>query len=167
MGEPESGATDCLLAYAKQCGISIDLQSDPMGIGEDGIVWKSSRLTALKAFYREKNFLKELDCYERLAEFGVTEVAGFTVPELLGKCGQFLVLELGIVAPPRLLDFGKAYLDWPGPLPSDVLEEHLQLRSDEYSESDWDRVMDAFYELKQYGIYYYDLRPANIQMRGE
>tara|TARA_A100001391_G_scaffold181311_1_gene147173 strand:+ start:396 stop:899 length:504 start_codon:yes stop_codon:yes gene_type:complete len=167
MGSSEWDVTSSLLAYAKLRGISIDIESEPLGIGEDGKVWRTSRSTAAKAFYREKNYLRELDCYERLREFAATDVAGFAVPELIESSDELLVIEMGIVTPPRLLDFGKAYIDRPGPFTSDYLEEYLELCSQEYSEDDWDRVMEAYYELRSYQIYYYDLRPANIQVSAD
>ncbi|TWT97438.1 hypothetical protein [Neorhodopirellula pilleata] len=165
MGSSDIEIFECILEYAKQNDISIDVDGEPLGIGEDGAVWESSRLTAVKVFYRERNYLAELKCYERLANLSVTEVAGFAVPELISFSDELFVIEMGLVSPPRLLDFGKAYLDRPGDYPDELLREHLENCSRSYSPEDWSRVLDAYQELKSYQIYYYDLRPANVQVR--
>lgn len=167
MDSREEVAISSLLEYANLETISIDIDSDPLGIGEDGVVWESSRNTAVKAFYRFKNYDRELSCYLRLRDFCITEIAGFSVPELVGSHDDLLVIEMGLVSPPRLLDFGKAYLDFPADYPEGVLEDHLENRSHDYSEEHWELVLQAFYDLMSYGIYYYDLRPANIQVCSE
>lgn len=165
MGKSDNEVTGSLQEYAKSRFISIDIDTVHLGIGEDGMVMETSRKTAAKAFYRRKNYLRELGCYERLRDFCVESVSGFAVPELVDFDDTLWVIEMGIVSPPRLLDFGKAYLDIPPEYPEGVLEEHLENRAKDYSIEDWSMVLSAYYELASYGIYYYDLRPANIQVR--
>ncbi|TWT72286.1 hypothetical protein [Crateriforma conspicua] len=96
--------------YAAEHGLAIMAR---LGFGEDAWVLKSDRHTAVKVFYREKNYCNERDCYERLAEFEVTEIAGFTVPKFVRCDDSRWIVEMGIVTPPRVLDFGKAYLNRP------------------------------------------------------
>lgn len=77
------------------------------------MVWPTDRNTAVKAFYREKNYRNERNCYERLANLMIEEVSIFTIPKMVGCHEYLLTIEIGIVSPPRILDFGKAYLDTP------------------------------------------------------
>ena len=135
-----------------------------LGFGEDGFVWRSIGMTAVKAFYRSRNYTVELDCYTRLSTWnGVTDLAGFAVPALLGHDDRLMVIEMGLVAPPCVLDFGKAYLDRPGDYPEGVLEDSLDSFRENYSERDWERVEELVSDLQTFGIYYYDLKPGNIQ----
>ena len=83
----------------------------PLGVGTDGAVWYTTRFTALKAFYKERNFELELECYHRLHAAELQKVGGFWVPQLIGHDAHLLVIEMSIVKPPYVLDFGKVYLD--------------------------------------------------------
>ncbi|MCM2371912.1 hypothetical protein [Aporhodopirellula aestuarii] len=167
MMQADNLLTSLLTAYLNEREDGIPNPNAPLGIGEDGAVYRTASRTAVKIFYRSKNYERELGCYLRLRDVEVTEVAGFAVPELIDHDDERLIIEMGIVTPPRLLDFGKAYLDRPGPFSPDLIAEHFESKSADYSDADWSRVLDAYYELKSYGIYYYDLRPANIQVRAE
>jgi len=57
--------------YAKLSDLLLDLET-PLGRGTDGHVWKSNRNTAIKAFERERNYLQERRCYQRLKEHQVS-----------------------------------------------------------------------------------------------
>jgi hypothetical protein len=90
----------------------VELISSPMlGAGTDGSVWQTRQGTAVKAFGSSWNFLDELECYRRFSERKVSSIKGLTIPRLEGYDQTLLVLELTIVKPPYLLDFGKVYLD--------------------------------------------------------
>jgi hypothetical protein len=93
--------------YADLHGISIEKS---LGYGSDGTVWKTSR-TALKVFHSSRIFTVELECYRRLQEAGVTEIYGFAVPQLAAHHDELLALEMSLVNPPYVLDFGKVTLD--------------------------------------------------------
>lgn len=166
MGRSEAETTEAGLLYAQQNTIAIDI-GKPLGVGEDGMVWLSSNNSAVKAFYREKNYENERDCYFRLQDTDTTEIAGFTVPRFLAHDDELMVVEMGLVSPPRILDFGKAYLDRPAPFPPDVLEQSMTDYAENYTEEDWHLVERAVAELRWIQIYYYDLRPGNIQVRAE
>ncbi len=81
-----------------------------LGFGMDGAVWKSSRNSAIKVIERNETYFRERDCYRRLLEDEVTVLAGFVVPYLIDYDNILQVVEMSIVAPPCVLDFGKAYL---------------------------------------------------------
>lgn len=84
-----------------------------LGHGLDGTVWETTRQSALKACYRLEAFQRERDCYRRLFEHDVVSLAGLSVPQLLDYDNRRQIIEMTIVFPPCILDFGKAYVDSP------------------------------------------------------
>lgn len=153
--------------YAKSKGIRI-IRKDKLGFGSDGHVWPSSAKSAVKSLEREKNYRDEVECYRRLKAGGVTRIGMFNVPVLEGFCDRLLVIEMSIVQPPYLLDFGKVYLDRP---PTHLYDEQMMANAmAEWRErfgSRWGKVAAAMHWLKKYGIYYYDPRPANVSFGDE
>lgn len=83
----------------------------PLGSGIDGRVWPTSHDTAVKVFERQHNYLLERESYQRLRAANVTKLRGFAVPELLDFDDELLVIEITIVSPPFILDFGKVHFD--------------------------------------------------------
>jgi hypothetical protein len=96
--------------YAVQKEIAVDFER-PLGAGIDGRVWPSNHETAVKVFERQHNYLLERESYQRLDAAGVTELRGVAVPELVDFDDELLVVEMTIVSPPFLLDFGKVHFD--------------------------------------------------------
>ncbi|QDT74909.1 hypothetical protein [Lacipirellula limnantheis] len=93
-------------AYADSKGIVVDFQA-PFGEGQDGTVWPTSRGSALKLFYRPENYEDERNCYLILKAAAVEKVGSLHVPRLVEYDDSFLAIEMGMMKPPRLLDFGK------------------------------------------------------------
>jgi hypothetical protein len=154
-----------VLRYAKERGRKgeIDVES-PLGAGIDGIVWKGLT-TAIKAFYREHNYLAEKACYLRLRDRGAPEsIAGFWVPILEGYDDFLMIIEMQLVSPPYVIDFGKAYLDQvPSRIPP-VSREGIR----EAFEEKAPRVLHLLATLQgSYGIHYLDPRPGNIMFGDE
>lgn len=85
------------------------------------------------------------------------------VPSFVDADERFMAIEMGVVKPPRLLDFGKVYLDRPPPYWGDV---EIRARFDAEGRwlfgSHWPDVLVALEELKELGIYYVDPKPGNI-----
>lgn len=79
-----------------------------LGFGTDGGVWSTDRSTAIKVFSRTKNYAIELESYRRLQEAGITDLIGFTVPELFGWDDELLVIEMSLVKPPMSWTSGKS-----------------------------------------------------------
>lgn len=137
-----------------------------LGFGTDGSVWRTSRRTAVKGLYLEQTFSREVTAYQRLAECGLNTLHGLAIPELLGNESDLLVIEMTILRPPFLLDFGKAYVDRPPPYWNDE-----QLMANAYRE--WEELLDERWQevaallgaLQSLGIYYVDPRPGNIVFR--
>jgi hypothetical protein len=151
--------------YGELEGIQINFES-PLGSGTDGAVWMSDRNTAVKALYRQKNYSHELECYQRFARAGVTNLAGFNVPKLVGHSDELMIVELGIVKPPFILDFAKVCLDNPPDFDPEVLEEADRENEERFGEQYWSRVRVLLWVLRsRYGIYYQDPKPGNIMFK--
>jgi hypothetical protein len=153
--------------YAKSRNII--LRADhTLGYGSDGTVWQSNRPSAIKVLENEKPYRTEKGCYLRLQSDGVSSLEGLTIPALIDFDDQLMVLEIEIVRPPFLLDFGKAYLDVPPPYWGDqqiVANMHAEGR--ELFERDWPRVLSVLAALRRLGIYYVDPKPGNISFGDE
>jgi hypothetical protein len=148
--------------YAQSREIRIE-RKDRLGHGSDGTVWKSSALSAVKALYAEKNYANELESYKRLKEAGIRQLNGFFVPELVDFDDELMIIEMSIVEPPYLLDFGKVYIDRPPPYHNDPqLMANAQAEWQEWFGKHWARVAGVLQRLENYGIYYVDPRPSNI-----
>lgn len=65
--------------------------------------------------YLRSTYERELAAYRRLHEIGWEQLHGLNIPHLLNFDNERLVIEMTIVHPPFLLDFGKAYVDRPPP----------------------------------------------------
>lgn len=155
--------TETAEAYALLRGFELTGQ---LGAGLNGRVWKvrdnRKRAWALK-IQDEQGFKLERACYERLAELGVTEVAGFNVPVLIHAEEGWRAIEMSIVDRPFIVDFAQAYLDRPPEFPEEVWQECLETWESRY-EDDWPQVKQALRELRLLGIYYLDVHRGNIAL---
>lgn len=133
-----------------------------LGDGTDGNVWKTDRNTAVKAFNHQKNYFMELACYQRLGEYDVTEINGFSVPRLIDFDESVLAIEISVVKPPCVIDFGKAYLDSEPEHSPETWQEHHREQC-ELWEDRYEKVQGILWKLRQIGIYYRDAKPGNIQ----
>lgn len=140
-----------------------------LGFGIHGMVFATegnveSGASALKVHENREPFLRERDVYERLAERGVVEICGFSVPQVIGWDDELLAIEMTVVKPPFVLDFAGAYLDWPPEFPEEVWEERLSKWREEFGD-DWATVQSILGELEDMGIHMLDPSPANIRFR--
>ncbi len=148
--------------YVQSRKLSLDCQY-PLGAGIDGCVWRTSRPSALKLCEREKSFREEVESYLRLQDQNVRRIQEFAVPRLIGWDEPLMAVEISIVAPPFLLDFGKVYLDTPPPYWDDT-----EIMGDWHAEGQenfgdrWPKVLSLIGSLQQYGIWYVDPKPGNI-----
>ena len=146
--------------YAQRASIS--LGAAPLGFGDDGAVWTTSRHTVLKIFERSTNYALELECYQRLAAAGIRKLREFEVPALLNHDETLLAIEMGFVNPPYILDFGKAYLSDPR-FPEHVIAEWNERMAFWWGD-EVKRVRLALFALRQFGIWYYDAKPGNVAL---
>src|SRR4051794_24223342 len=135
--------------------------TDRLGGGTDGEVWRSNRKTAVKAFQYPKNYYMELPCYQRLGDRGVTKIRQFAVPRLVGWDGELLVIEMGLVSPPCIIDFGKAYLDREPDHSPEQWADHFASQREIWEEK-YNEVQGVLWSLRQMGILYRDAKPGNI-----
>lgn len=140
---------------------------EQLGAGTDGSVWATTNNSAVKAVEREKNYTIELRCYQRLMEHGVKDIDGLTVPQLLGFSATLRVIEMTLVHPPFLLDFGKAYLDEPSPYTQEQLAEWRRSWHQFFPKGDIQRVNKVLRLLRGHGIEYVDPKPWNIRFHKE
>lgn len=154
-----------VIEYAVARHISVDF-THQLGYGNDGIVWITDQLTAVKAFLRVGNYSRELGCYQRLEELGIDEIGEFEVPSLVDFDADLLIVEMTLVTPPFLLDFGKAHLDHPPDYTPEVLADWESERRELFGDR-WPQVQEALGWLQSYGIHYYDAKPGNITFGNE
>jgi hypothetical protein len=155
MSESFSNLENRAREFAEQSGIQLET---PLGHGIDGNVWRTSRQSALKVFARQDTFERERDCYRRLFENEIERLAGFEVPQLM----ELWAIEMTVVSPPCILDFGKAYVDRQPDYSPEALAEAEQAERELFSEAEWKQVRLVRAALRQYGIHYFDARPSNI-----
>lgn len=134
-----------------------------LGGGSDGDAWEFDG-NVIKAIVNNEKYQRESGCYLRLRERNVQSLCGFTVPRLIGLDDELLIVEMGYVNPPCVLDFGKAYLD---EIPdyygtSTVMEDWDREGRENFGDENWLVVRGIHASLKQLGIYYMDTKPGNI-----
>lgn len=103
-----------------------------------------------------------------MKEADIHHIGLFDAPFLEDFERELQVVEISIVQPPYLLDFGKVYLDLP---PTHLDDEQMLANAlEEWIErfgKRWSKVNHAMKMLEQLGIYYYDPRPGNISFGDE
>lgn len=114
---------------------------------------------------RERTYLNERDAYLRLRDENVRYLGIFAVPSLVDYDDEHRIVEMAIVSPPYLLDFGKAYVDRDAPYTDEQKEESLDACRELFEPNDWELIEDALLDLRLLGIEYLDIKPANIRAR--
>lgn len=127
----------------------------------DGEVWESDQQTAIKALRRQQNYIAELECYQRFTKNDVIAIREFAVPRLVDFHDPLLVIEMGFVFPPYIIDFAKCRLDSPFDFSQEVMDDWNEAGM-EIFEDRWPTVKSLLRSLEQYGIYYLDAKPGNI-----
>jgi hypothetical protein len=149
--------------YAKNNGRRI-VRKARLGGGTDGEVWRSTRPSAIKVVLNARNYRDELESYQRLKAANIHNLRGFDIPRLVGWDDSLQVIEMSIVTPPYLLDFGKVYFDGP---PTGVYDRDRMKMAEAEAKanfgSQWPAVARVLYALQaKVGIWYVDPKPANI-----
>ncbi|MGB6044168.1 MAG: hypothetical protein WBF93_13495 [Pirellulales bacterium] len=144
----------------------LDLESC-LGAGTQGSVFVfnnplQSRRVAVKFHQQEIAYQRERDVYLRLNELEIVEVHAHEVPQLIDFDDELLALEMTIVSPPFVLDFGGAYLDRPPDYSPEVWADWRAMKSEAF-EGNWPAVQQILAEFESYGIYVADLNPGNIK----
>lgn len=152
-------------AYAEKHALIV---GEPLGSGIHGSVWMLLRgprpVSALKIHGSADAYRREREVYLRLQERGVRGVRGLSVPELIRYDDALRALEMTIVSPPRILDFGADHLDWP-PEFSDEIWADWERKNEEQFGADWPAVQMIIGDFEDMGIFLLDPSPANIRFR--
>jgi hypothetical protein len=138
------------------------------GVGQDGFVLRTGRLTAVKFFDRADRFQRELEVYQVLRAKGINEIAGHRVPQLIDVDEELRAIEISIVERPFLLDFAGAKRPEEVPdFEQHVIDEHLA-RLQELFEDRWADVLHvAEMFRRQTGFVLLDIHPGNIAFASE
>jgi hypothetical protein len=159
-----SEAMERVTDYAESHGLTLIRR---IGWGKDGVVFETSRGTVVKALAERRPYFNEISVYLRLLDRKVQFVEGFEVPILRAFDDELMIIEMGIVSPPCVLDFANAGLD--GPLhdfPLDVLAAQ-EAENEEVFEERWPTVVRIRSALRRLGIHIADLNPNNIMFPPE
>jgi hypothetical protein len=149
--------------YADRREVTIDWD-DRLGNGQDGAVWKTDKNSAVKAFYHESNYRTELRCYQRLRDHRIEDICGLEVPVLVDHDDELRVIEMDIVEPPYILDFGKAYIDEPPPYSATELATWQREWIRYFPRQDLPKIRLVLAKLRGIGIDYVDPKPSNIRL---
>jgi hypothetical protein len=90
--------------YARRHGLKFNLKQQ-LGAGTDGNVWATSRRSVIKVFGRQRTYLTELRCYQRLTSKQIREIDGLTIPRLLDYADDLWIFEISLVHPPYPIAF--------------------------------------------------------------
>jgi hypothetical protein len=126
---------------------------------------RGARRYVVKVHERVSSYQVERECYRRLAARHTVYLQGHALPMMIGADDALGVLELTIVSPPYVLDFGKARLDSPLEAfwPEHVLDERWAHWESLFEPWQWPKVLAIYDELAdRFGIWLEDLRPENI-----
>ena len=58
-------------------------------------------------------FVRERDAYIRLQELAIVDLERFSIPWLIRFDDSEQIVEMTVLSPPCILDFAKAYVDYP------------------------------------------------------
>ena len=149
-------------AYTARLDIAIENQ---LGCGLQGVVFLASNQAAIKVHADKSAYDREVAVYGRLAQHSVSSVRGFNVPIMRAFDDELRVIEMSVVKPPFVLDFGGAYVDRPSPHAADPenLRRWMEERSDKFGDSL--KIVNAIladFEVR-YRIFLTDVHPGNIR----
>jgi hypothetical protein len=141
------------------------LVASPLSAGQDGVVWQTTleRNSVIKAFYRQESYAAELSCYRHLAEIGLDEIKGYHLPSLIASDDELLVIEIDLVQPPFILDFGKARVGFTPDFSDEVMEDCYAQWREWWGDEYYPIIRSIVAILRYHGIYYPDPRPGNIK----
>ena len=118
--------------------------------------------TALKVYYSEEFYHRELMVYERLKVARVREILGFAVPQLIRADHELFALEMTVVERPFVLDFAGAFLDNDAPWFDEEVWETWEADKREKFGPRWPEVQAVLAALESYGIHMLDVNPGNV-----
>lgn len=147
--------------YIRGRGIAI---TGRLGAGNNGSVWSTSRDTAVKVSRVAEPYNREIFAYLRIGD--VEQIAGLWVPRVIDWDDELLVIEMEIVEPPCILDFGSAYRRRDAPrFPQEIRRQWLREKRAQFG-ADWPRAAAAIREMdRRFKLVLLDVHPGNIMLR--
>ena len=150
-------------SYAALYGLRLVEQ---LGFGIHGTIFvvednSKAGNTAIKAHHSIEPYTRERDIYKRIQDVGLSDIAGFNVPQLIRFDDNLRIIEMTIVARPFLLDFAGAYLDAPPHFSEEIWNEWESEKREQF-ENRWPTVQAVLRALEDLDIYMVDVSPTNI-----
>jgi len=149
-------------AFETRYGVAL-LYHLGLGPGQDGVVFQTNRLTAVKLFDLPTRYSRELEVYHTLSLKGINVIGGHNVPRFIRADDTLQALEISIVEAPFVLDFAGAKK--PDEVP-DFEPETLQEHYDHLQELFGLRWTDALQVAEAFriatGFTLLDIHPGNI-----
>jgi hypothetical protein len=136
-----------------------------LGHGLQGMVFATDRKSAIKVHDQRAGYNRERDAYLRLASHKVNQILGHIIPIYFDSDDTRLIIEMSLVVPPFILDFGGAYLDGPASYASDFekVRAWREEKAEEFGDN-WPKVIEILTQLEiHYGIFISDLNSGNIR----
>jgi hypothetical protein len=152
--------------WVQKYGVEIDF-NDHAGDGTDGAVWRTANNTAVKVLLDSCKYDTELRCYQRLKERGIDKIFDLQIPVIASHDDELLAIEMDIVEPPFLLDFGKAYIDGSSPYTPEQMAAAERMWSCTFPKKDLKTIRLVLAKLRGLGIEYMDPNPRNICLRAD
>ena len=136
-----------------------------LGWGIGGYVYLSPNLrTAIKVFHYRAAYETEKKTYELLRHLKLTTLHGLTIPTLRGFQDDPPLIQMDFVSPPFLLDFAGVTFSPPDFSNEVIAHWHQRIRA--VFGANADVVYAVYASLARRGIYYTDIRPSNINLKG-
>ena len=154
---------DRVRRYAERKGVAL---GESLGFRIYGSVFSaenksSADRTALKGHDRESAHRQERDVYLRLRDCDGTDVRGCNVPLLIDFDDKLLVIEMGLVNRPFVLDFAGAALEQPPDFSDEVLADWEAEKHEQFG-TRWAEVKAIPGCLEAFDVFMLDVHPGNI-----
>lgn len=83
---------------------------------------------------------------------------------MLGADARLMVIEMTVVRPPCVIDFGNSRLDVKPDYTQEQWDYWFEKLADDFGEVNWPEAEAVYYELKnKWGIYHLDLSTNNVR----
>ena len=153
--------------YAQRFDVTV---GSTLGSGHHGSVFvarsnSNKARFAVKFCRDEPPYVRECRAYRILKERGVFDIEGFSIPQFLGSDEEFLAIQMTIVEPPFLLDFGSAYSRQSLPEFSEGIWAEWREQKQQEFEERWPLVENALMVLRSFDIFMLDIHARNIVFR--
>ena len=147
------------LEYCKNNEIQLVQQ---LGFGTQGVVFLTSRNTAIKVYNLKEGYFRERDVYRRLKDRNIDSIQNLMIPRIVSWDDRLTLFEMSVVHVPCILDFGGAYLDNP-PEHMDRDETWIASKSEEFGEN-WEKAQAVIREIEHRAdIWLSDINTGNIK----